>query len=152
MHRFISLIGVVCLVAGCGGGGNPTGPSNSIPNVVGTYNGSVTVAFPEVPVSIVCPANTTVTQSGTTVSIAPIILRGECNNLSIPIGQITIDNTGAFTGGGGFTFTDTCPGTTITGTYTGSASGGFFGRELRISMNATSTRCLNFNFTATLTR
>ena len=31
-------------------------------------------------------------------------------------------------------------------------SGGFFGRELRFSLVATSTTCLNFNFTAVLSR
>jgi hypothetical protein len=44
---------VVVTLNGCGGGGgNPTGPSNSIPNVVGTYNGNVTVQFPELALTL----------------------------------------------------------------------------------------------------
>lgn len=64
------------VLAGCGGG-NPTGPSNSIPNVVGTYTGNVTITFPEIPLTVTCPTSTSVTQSGSTVSIAPLVLRGD---------------------------------------------------------------------------
>lgn len=141
----------ICLVsAACGGSSSssPTAPTPQIPNVVGTYTGSITINLPEVPTSRTCPASTSVTQSGSTVSIAPIILGGSCGNLSAPIGQATIDTTGAITGqSSGVFFEPTCG-----GTYGYQASGGFFGRELRLSMNATSTICLNFNFTAVLTR
>ena len=74
------------LLVGCGAN-SPTGPSNSTPNVVGSYTGNITIAYPELGQSLVCPASTTVTQSGTTVSAAPIVLRGECGSLSIPVGQ-----------------------------------------------------------------
>jgi hypothetical protein len=148
MQKVVCAIGVaLCLVAaGCGGGGNPTGPTNSIPNVVGTYSGNVTIAFPELNQSLICPATTSVTQSGSTASIAPMILRGDCGNLSLPLGQVTIDNTGAFPPLGTVSVPADC------GTYSMTGSGGFFGRELRISINATSNTCYNFNFTATLTR
>lgn len=141
-------LGVVLIAAltACGGGGNPSGPSNSIPNVVGTYSGNVTISFPEIAAQLSCPSSTSVTQSGSTVNIAPIVMRGECNNLSIPVGQVTIDATGALQGGSTTTITESC------GTYNAVGSGGFFGRELRISINATSRTCFNFNFTATLTR
>lgn len=140
-----TLIVALVLVAGCS---SPTAPTPQIPNVGGSYSGTVTVNLPEVPASRTCPANTAVTQSGSTVSIAPIILSGTCGNLSIPFGQTTIDATGAFTGqNSGSFFEPTCG-----GTYNYTASGGFFGRELRLTMNATSAICFNFNFTAVLTR
>jgi hypothetical protein len=66
--------------------------------------------------------------------------------LSIPVGQATINATGALDmGSGSGTFTDpSC------GTYSYSGSGGFFGRDLRISLSATSRTCFNFNMTVTL--
>jgi hypothetical protein len=140
---------IVALVAtACGGsGGGPTAPTPQIPNVVGNYSGSATYTFPELQTSLTCPASTSVTQSTTTVNVAPIILTGQCGNLSIPLGQVTIDNTGAFAGGNSGTYNEpSC------GTYNYTGSGGFFGRELRISMIATSRTCFNFNFTAVLSR
>ena len=136
-------------IASCGGGG-PTAPSTpSIPAVAGNYNGTATIAYPELQTSVTCSATTAVTQSGAAVSVAPIVLSGSapCVGLSLPLGQVTIDSTGAFTGpNAGTTNVPSC------GNYTYSASGGFFGREMRISMVATSTTCVNFNFTASLTR
>lgn len=68
--------------------------------------------------------------------------------MSLPLGQATIDNTGAINlGSGSGTFNDpSC------GTYTYAASGGFFGRDLRMSVNATSRTCYNFNMTVNLSR
>jgi hypothetical protein len=137
---------VVVTLNGCGGGGgNPTGPSNSIPNVVGTYNGNVTVQFPELALTLTCPTSTTVTQSGSTVSVAPMVLKGDCDNLSVPVGQFQIDATGAFPNESG-TFSESC------GVYSYTGSGGFFGKSFKFSMNATSTTCYNFNINANLTR
>lgn len=147
MKRLVYLIALI-VASACGGGSSPTAPTPSIPQVAGSYNGSVTVNLPEVPVSRTCPANTSVTQSGSTVNVAPIILGGSCGNLSLPLGQATIDTTGAITGGNAGSFFEPSCG----GTYTYTASGGFFGRELRLSMTASSAICLNFNFTAVLTR
>jgi hypothetical protein len=76
------------------------------------------------------------------------VLAGDCGNVSIPLGQATIDQTGAINGGSA-TGTNTDP---SCGTYNYTASGGFFGKEFRLSMSATSSTCLNFNFTMTLTR
>lgn len=149
MERFVTrfgiVIGVIFLVSACGGGGNPTGPSNSIPNVVGTYSGNVVVQLPELAVTLTCPTSTTVTQSGSTVSVAPMVLKGDCDNLSVPVGQFQIDATGAFPNESG-TFTESC------GTYTYTGSGGFFGKSFKFSMNATSSTCYNFNINANLTR
>jgi hypothetical protein len=75
-----------------------------------------------------------------------LILRGQCGTYSIPLGSTTIDATGNIGSETG-TFSDpSC------GTYNYSASGGFFGKDLRLSVSASSPTCYNFNFTATLTR
>lgn len=145
--RLFLAVAVYVLSTACGSS-SPTAPTPQTPNVVGGYTGTVTVNLPEVPTSRTCPANTNVTQSGSTVTIAPIVLGGTCNNLSIPVGQATIDTTGAITGPNTGTFFEPNCG----GNYTYTASGGFFGRELRLSMTGTSGTCLNFNFTAVLTR
>lgn len=135
------------LAVSCGGG-SPTAPTPSIPTVSGSYAGSSTTTFPELQVTVTCPASTTITQSGSTVSIAPVILKGQCGDLSVPVGQVTIDTTGAIDGGSarGTYNEPSC------GIYSYTASGGFFGRELRVSVSATSSTCFNFNFTAVLTR
>ena len=66
---------------------------------------------------------------------------------SLPLGTVTIDTNGAITDDGMDTYTEEdC------GTYNVTGSGGFFGRELRFSLVATSTTCLNLNFTAVLSR
>jgi hypothetical protein len=149
MRSFASVLVVLSLtLAACGSnGGGPTAPSNQIPNVVGTYTGNVTITYPELQASVTCPTTTSVTQSGATVSIAPLILRGQCGTLSIPLGSTSIDATGNIGSDTG-TFTEPSCG----GRYNYSASGGFFGKDLRLSMSATSSTCYNFNFTATLTR
>lgn len=142
-------VGISLLVlSACGGGGSPTSPTPTTPSVAGSYSGTATFTFPALQTTVSCPASTTVTQSGKSVSIAPIVLRGDCDTLSIPFGQVTIDSTGAFEGGNTTgTFNEpTC------GTYSVVGSGGFFGRELRISVTATSATCVNFNFTAVLNR
>ena len=144
------LLVAVSLTAACGGGGNsnPAAPSQpQIPSVAGTYSGSTLMAFPELAVQVTCPTTTTVTQAGATANIAPLVLSGECGNLSIPMGQVTIDTTGAINGGStSYTFDQAC------GRSNAVASGGFFGREMRISINSTSTTCYNLNMTITIRR
>ena len=167
----LAILCVLLALVGCGGG-SPSAPTPQIPNVAGNYAGTTTVTFPELAASVSCPTTTTVTQSGSTVNIAPLVLGGECGNLSLPVGQETIDNTGNIQGENSGTFDEpSCgrytftprqgertrpPGAPITGHAiprgTAEGSGGFFGRDLRLSMSATSTTCLNMNLTITLTR
>jgi hypothetical protein len=64
--------------------------------------------------------------------------------MSVPVGQMSIDATGTL-GQATTPYTDSC------GVYTVTASGGFFGRDLRISMSVTSRTCNNINMTMTLT-
>jgi hypothetical protein len=141
--------GLLCVSVAACGGSSPTAPSGpQFPQVAGTYNGSINFTFPELGTSLSCPASTTVTQTGSNVSIAPIILSGQCVGLlgSIPLGSATIDTNGALPNQSGNFNEPSC------GVYSAAGSGGFFGREFRISMTATSSTCWNFNFSASLFR
>jgi hypothetical protein len=138
----LAIIAVAC--GGEGGGNDITGPSTRTPNVAGNYSGTTTIVFPELGQTVSCPTTTSVTQSGNTISVAPLQLGGDCGGMSIPLGQTTIDATGNIGQTSG-THTESC------GTYQVVASGGFFGRDLRFSLLATSTTCWNMNMTINLT-
>ena len=140
------LVSSIVTACGDGGGSDLTGPSNSIPSVAGNYSGTTTITFPELSQTFSCPTTTSVTQSGSTVSIAPLQLRGDCGTLSLPLGQSTIDATGSLGSDSGTYSEPSC------GTYSYTSSGGFFGRDLRLSLNATSATCWNMNMTINLTR
>jgi hypothetical protein len=149
----LSMFGILVFVlstVACGGGsdGGVTGPPvPQIPTVAGNYSGMTNVIYPEIGESVACPTSTIVTQSGNNLNFSPIVLGGICGGYSLPLGRATIDNTGAIDGGSTTgTISADC------GMYTYTASGGFFGRELRLSFNATSQTCLNMNITMTLTR
>ena len=150
--QHVIVVLALCITAACGdGNSSPTAPSPiqpAFPQVSGNYSGSITLTYPEVPLTVTCPATTVITQSGSSVSIAPLLLSGACAGVldSLPLGTVTIDTNGAITDDGRDTYTEDC------GTYNVTGSGGFFGRELRFSLVATSTTCLNLNFTAVLTR
>ena len=151
MRARLTLVSIIVLgLSACGGDNqNPTSPTTpTFPQVSGNYSGSVTLTYPEVPLTVTCPATTVIAQSGSSVSIAPLLLSGACAGVldSLPLGTVTIDTNGAITDDAEFSTEEDC------GTYNGTGSGGFFGRELRFSLVATSTTCLNFNFTAVLSR
>lgn len=146
--KFLFVVGVAALlVTGCGGG-SPTSPDGAqYPSVAGNYSGTTTVVFPELNQSVSCSTTTSVTQSGASINMAPLVLGGACGNVSIPVGAGTIDTLGALQGSTSGTYDEpSC------GRYSWTGSGGFFGRELRMSIVATSTTCLNFNMTINLTR
>jgi hypothetical protein len=147
MRQLILLVAFACGSFACGGGPSaPSGPS--YPSVAGSYAGTITITYPELGAQITCPATTAATQTNASVNLAPLVLGGQCGNMSIPLGPQTIDINGALTGNqSGSMFEPSCG-----GTYNYTASGGFFGTELRIAINATSAVCWNFNFTATLRR
>ena len=158
MMRSLPLCAVVPLLVvtlACGGGedggNNLTGPTNTFPSVAGNYAGTTTITFPEVNQTLSCPTTTSVAQTAGTgsVSIAPLQLGGGCaaaGLTSLPVGSVTIDRTGAFPNENGTTSGGSC------GTYDYVASGGFFGRDFRISMVHSSPTCLDFNTTINLTR
>ena len=100
MNRLCVLSFVCLLGIGCAKDNNLTGPSNtSIPNVAGNYSGTTTVSLPERGIVVTCTTTTAVTQaSGGRVNIAPLVMRPgapTCAGLSMPVGEGTIDATGA---------------------------------------------------------
>src|SRR5687767_3326204 len=147
MRRICALLIPMLFVACSGGsdlGNNLTGPTNTIPNVAGNYSGVTTVAFPELSRSVSCATSTSVTQAGAgSINVAPLQLRGECGTMSLPFGPATIDATGSLGQATG-TYSDSC------GLYNWVASGGFFGRDIRLSIVYTSRTCYNMNITINL--
>lgn len=139
---------ILCLslvLAACGGAG-PTAPTQRFPQVAGSYFGTVTIVYPQLGRTLNCSASTTVNQNGAALSIAPMILGGVCGNLSLPLGDTTIDANGSLGNESGSVSEPSC------GLYHYSGSGGFFGREFRFSAVYSSSTCVNFNITATLAR
>jgi hypothetical protein len=105
------------------------------------------MTFAELGFGTRCAASTVVSQSGPVVTIAPIALGSECGGGSIPVGSATVDSAGRLRAGTNATFTEPgCP------TYTVSGTGQFSGRELRLSLVATSARCWSLDLDARLTR
>lgn len=148
MRRRLALVLLVIATVSCGGGGTSlSGPSNTIPNVAGNYSGTATLAEPERSLSLTCPASTSVTQSGSTINVAPITIGAPCN-FTIPVGQGTIDATGAILGSN----TGTVQDSSGCGFYNYTGSGGFFGHDFRFSLVYTSTTCFNINFSVTTTK
>ena len=144
MRARLALVSIIVLgLSACGGDNkSPTSPTPlpttpTFPQVSGNYSGSITFSYPEVPLTLTCPATTVITQSGSSVSMTPLLLSGDCAGDSLPLGTVTIDTNGAITDDGMDTYTEDC------GTYNVTGSGDFFGRELRFSLVATSTTCLN---------
>lgn len=140
---------ITFVVAGCGG--SPTSPggaqSGQYPSVAGSYSGTTVVTFPELSETVSCPTTTAVTQSGAQLTLAPFVLNGDCGGLSVPMGTALIDRAGAFVAASSGSFNDPeC------GIYTYTFSGGFFDRELRMSMRATSPVCYNFDLTISVFR
>jgi hypothetical protein len=146
MRHRSAVIVFALFVTACSDDDGLTGPSNSIPNVVGNYSGTTTVTFSELSATVSCPTTTSVTQSGAVVSIAPLQLGGDCGTVSVPVGQITIDATGSFPNESSTFVEPSC------GSYSYTAAGGFFGSDLRLSLNATSATCYDMNMTINLTR
>ena len=154
MKNSIAVLAVLVCLAACGGGGGVSAPSTPtptpvpLPQVAGNYAGSGTIAYPELGESASCSARTTVIQSGSTVNLGNIVGGGQCSGSGFPAREVTIDTNGTIIGGTTGTFFDADCG----GTYSYTLSGSFAGRDLRLSVSATSTTCWNYNFNAVLTR
>ena len=88
MRRACALLLPVLFSVACGGeggGSSLTGPSNQIPDVAGSYSGTTTFNFPELGRTVTCQTTTSVTQSGSRVSVAPLQMRpgaSECAGMS----------------------------------------------------------------------
>lgn len=148
MRKAWLVLPVLMLTIACGDGNDSiTGPTNTIPNVAGNYSGSTTITFPELNLSTTCPTTTSVTQSGGgNINVAPLQVRcPDVGPLSLPLGEATIGPTGSLGSESG-SFSAEC------GTYNYTGSGGFFGRDLRLSLTYVSTTCYNMNISINLTR
>jgi len=146
MSRPCVLMLLPVLFAGCGN--NLTDPSTQIPSVVpsvaGQYSGTTRIS--ESPGAIVWSTTTSVTQSGTTVSVEPLQLSGGQCPSSIPFGETTIDKAGSLGTKSGTFSQCHC-------VYNYVATGGFIQRDLQISLHATSpTECYDLRLTINLTR
>lgn len=149
MKAVLVLTLITLVAAGCGG--SPTSPgsaqSGQYPSVAGSYSGTTVMTFPELSETVSCPTTTAVTQSGPQLTMAPFVLSGDCGGVSVPMGAALIDREGAFVAASSGSFNDAdC------GNYNYTFSGGFFDRELRMSMRATSPVCYNFDLTISVFR
>jgi hypothetical protein len=149
-----TVVVLAILTAACSGGdagtaptpgSTSTMPSQQVPSVAGSYSGTTTLNVPDLQESGSCPTSTSVTQNGSTVDIAPIVLGGDCGGISIPVGQATIDAAGTLVQESGSIDHD-C------GVYDFVISGRFSGRELRITAVLTSSTCYDMNLTMSLMR
>ena len=129
---------LVCavLLSACGSS-TPTAPTPRVPQVAGSYTGTVTFTYPQLGQSLVCPATTTINQTGSAIAIAPVRLSGPCGTISIPLGDADIDANGSIGSESGTLNEPSC------GVYSYTASGGFFGREFQFAMVASSSTCPN---------
>jgi hypothetical protein len=131
MKQLCVLLLVPLLFAACESNvTKPSPPSPPIPSVAGHYYAGTIQG------NYWGPITTSVTQSGTTVTIEPLqVSNGRCP-LTIPFGETTIDETGSFgKKSGTFSWCDCF--------YYYDATGGFVERELRISLHASTNSPLD---------
>ena len=166
MRRVLVFAMLVCVGSAVGCGGGPTSPSSlsststskssSIPSVDGNYSGSITITYSSIGGSVTCPASTTVTQVGATVTIGALTPSGACASAGVspPLGSFTIDNTGSL----GSTTTNNVSDPSCNGAFNTTISGAFSGATLQFSFvfTAVSGGCLsdpgNFTISGTLTK
>ena len=149
------VVAAAVTLAGCSGNSSTAPTSSGPPNVAGSYSGTVTINYISLGRTLTCPAQTTVTQNGANVTLAPLALTGVCASVgSLPLGDMTISNTGSL---GNTTLTNqffaSCG-----GSYDITASGGFFGNTLQFAFvyTAKSGGCVtqvgNFSFSGNLSK
>jgi hypothetical protein len=116
------------------GGKERSGPAqpSTIPNVAGNYTGTTNIVIPQLLFNFTCPATPSVTQTGANVTLSPVPMSGACaNNFPTrPGSSFTIDTTGSL----GPATENGIPFAACNGTYTATASGGFVGNTLEISL------------------
>jgi len=127
--NYLKPIVVVVAVGVAACSSSATAPTASgPPNVAGSYSGGVTLTTRSA--VLACPAQLTVTQNGTTVTLAPLVFTGTCASLgSFPLGDATISNTGSMGRATQSLFFDAC-----SGLYDVSLSGGFSGNTLHFAL------------------
>jgi hypothetical protein len=141
----MSLLMAVGLAA-CGGGG-VNGPSDDdVPNVAGSYTGTLSINGAGAVVT--CPASTTVTQSANQVGFTALTLSGQCTGLAFPMGNATLLPTGVLADSG-TTLTGVDP---SCGSYTASASITFAGRTMSLSVLGNFQLCGTVSMNGQLSR
>ena len=150
MSRTTLILVTFVLATGCGDSGNPVGPSpTSIPNVAGTYSGSVTATITSPLDSETGSMRMSVVQVGSQLTITgEITFPGETFQLPALTG--TINATGFFTAtGGGVTSasSDECGTANAT-----SSTLTFSGNTARLVETLTTQYCGNLSVSATLSR
>ena len=78
--------------------------------------------------------------------IAPLLLEGECHNLGMSVGELTVDKNGDIQMPNTGLYRVSC------GMYSYTTAGTLSDRELHLSITATSETCPNFSMTAALSR
>ena len=140
---------VVCLAIVSACGGSPSSPTSQIPDVAGTYTGSLTWTADGAFVASI-QARLTVVQAGAQLTVSgSLTLLGQTVQVAAVTG--TVNATGFFTvSGGGFAgAVDDATCGTIRGT---SASLTFSGNTARYVETDTTDFCGNWNFSGTLTK
>lgn len=166
MRRVLVFAMLVCVGSAVGCGSSPTSPStfssstanssSSSQSLAGNYVGSITITYATVGGSVTCPASTSVTQVGSTVTIGAITPSGACEGVGATpaLGSFTIDNTGSL---GTLTATNV-PDSSCNGAFNQTITGGFSGTTLQFSFvfTAVSGGCLSnpgsFTISGTLTQ
>jgi hypothetical protein len=151
------LVAVVAVTAAaCGGSdASPSSPTPTIPQVAGNYTGTAIITYPQLGGSVNATGTMTVTQSGSTVNLSSLVLHVPAvGTFSIPLGETTINTTGAISGSG-LSATNVWD-ATCKAYESYSASGTFVGKQFQGSMittfSSTAGGCYNFSMTVTLNR
>ena len=148
-HGIVGL--ALCITAACGGSSSsPTSPTPSIPNVAGTYSGSLTITSSLSADVLTGSARLSVVQAGSQLTItSEITFLGE--TLQLPAVTGTINATGFFTATGGGGVTSESSGECGTFTTTSSTLT-FSGNSARYVETVTTQYCGSLSLAATLFR
>ena len=152
MRCAVLLLALTLIVPACGGD-TPTAPTPSvpqIPQVAGTYTGSLQFSAPVLDFTVAIPANMTVVQAGSQLTITGTITVDGTPS-EIPAITGTVNATGFFTAtGGGSSLGEDDP---TCGTLTPTAfTITFSGNTLRWVEQVGTSLCGNVELSGTLTR
>ena len=157
MKRLLSAFACAVLLASVAcGSSSPTAPSApQALQVAGNYSGTAVITYTQLAVTVNASATMTVTQAGNAVNLASLVFTiPNYGTLSLPLGETTIDATGAVSGQGMSASNVWSASCNAYQTY--SATGTFVGRQFQGSMLATFSStaggCYNFTLAVTLNR
>ena len=149
--RTAVVVGLLLFTAACDDGGSPTAPTSRIPDIAGTYTGSL--AFTSSlgsQFTTNVSARVTVVQAGSRVTLTGSLTVGG-QSVEIPAVTGTVNATGFFTRTSG-SLIDSIEDPTCGRVTDAGGSVTFSGRTVRIVDNATTQFCGNLQLSGTLTR